>query len=162
MKRKELKCLTTIFLTGPRGDREKLIHVKGSRGDGGCDSWLRSCSPLLWLSGSPGKRKTMLSIFLAEERKQRRRSRTMQCFCDNNDGERNTAVAIIRGLIFQLLGRRSKLFDCILPSFKIHKEPLTSSSFEALGGSPRVWFVILFVVLYAASKTVSTDATKLH
>ena len=59
-------------------DREKLIDTKGLRADGTCEwiidhplyySWLQSHSQLLWISGGPGKGKTMLSIFLAEHLK---------------------------------------------------------------------------------------------
>ena len=139
-------CLTALFLTDPRDDRNRLIHVKGLRVDGTCewiktnelyDLWLHSRSQLLWLSGGPGKGKTMLSIFLAGELERMANNSHdvlfMQYFCDNKDEKRNTATAIIRGLIFQLLLLRPKLFDYILPSFKIQKESLfTSSSFEAL------------------------------
>ena len=139
-------CLTALFLTDPRDDRDRLIHVKGSRVDGTCewiktnelyDLWLHSRSQLLWLSGGPGKGKTMLSIFLAGELERMANDSQdvlfMQYFCDNKDEKRNTATAIMRGLIFQLLSLRPKLFDYILPSFKIQKESLfTGSSFEAL------------------------------
>ncbi|MCJ1267775.1 hypothetical protein MMC22_007661, partial [Lobaria immixta] len=139
-------CLRALFLTDPRNDREQLIQAKGSRVVGTCEwiksnklyySWLHSRSQLLWLSGGPGKGKTMLSIFLAEELEQTAKHPQdilfLQYFCDNKDEKRNTATTIIRGLIFQLLQLRKKLFDYILPTFKIQKNSLfAGSSFEAL------------------------------
>ena len=139
-------CLRALFLTDICADRAKLISSKGPRVDGTCEwikshllynAWLRSQSQLLWLSGGPGKGKTMLSVFLAEELEQTARSSQnklfLQYFCDNKDEKRNTAVAVIRGLIFQLLQSCPRLFDHILPSFKIQKESLfLSTSFEAL------------------------------
>jgi hypothetical protein len=79
----------------------------------------------------------MLSIFLAKElertAKDSRDTLFLQYFCDNKDEKRNTGVAIIRGLIFQLLQLQPKLFDHILLSFEIQKESLfTSTSFETL------------------------------
>ena len=79
----------------------------------------------------------MLSIFLAEEleriAKHSQDVLFLQYFCDNKDEKRNTAVTVIRGLIFQLLQSRRKLFDHILSSFEIQKESLfTGSSFETL------------------------------
>jgi Cdc6-like AAA superfamily ATPase len=138
--------LRALFLTDPRDDRDKLILFKGSRVEGTCewiktnklyDSWLHSKSQLLWLSGGPGKGKTMLSIFLAEELEQQMKGLKdalfIQYFCDSKDEKRNTAVTIIRGLLFQLLLLRPELFDYILPAFKVQKETLFGdSSFEAL------------------------------
>jgi hypothetical protein len=137
-------CLRALFLTDIRADRAKLITTKGSRVDGTCkwikshalyDSWLRSQSQLLWLSGGPAKGKTMLSIFLAEELEQTAsvfpNTSFLQYFCDNKDEKRNTAVTVIRGLIYQLLQSRPKLFDHILPSFKIQEKSLFTS-FETL------------------------------
>ena len=136
-------CLRALFLTDIVSDRAKLVNTKGPRVDGTCqwimshslyDSWLRSNSQLLWLSGGPGKGKTMLSIFLAEELEQMARSSQktlfLQYFCDNKDEKRNTAVAVLRGLVYQLLQLRPNLFKHILPSFRLQKESMFS--FETL------------------------------
>ena len=136
-------CLSALFLTDPRDDRAKLINTKGARVDGTCQwinthefykSWLRNDSQLLWLSGGPGKGKTMLSMFLAEELEKSARSSNdklfLQYFCDNKDEKRNTAVTVLRGLIYQLLQFRQQLFDHILPTFRTQKGSLLS--FEPL------------------------------
>jgi ankyrin repeat domain-containing protein 50 len=138
-------CLSALFLTDPLDDREKITSVKGSRVDGTCEwiknnklynSWLHSHSRLLCLSGGPGKGKTMLSIFLAEELERRVKESQgalfVQYFCDNRDEKRNTAVAILRGLIWQLLKRRPELSIHILPSFKDRDRSQLISSFNSL------------------------------
>lgn len=139
-------CLSAVFLTEPKDDREALKHIKGSRVDGTCTwikghevykSWLSSDAQLLWLSGSPGKGKTMISIYIAEELersvKYSQNTVLLHYFCDNRDERRNTATAILRGLIFQLLQTRPHLFTHILPSYRIQKERLfLASSFQSL------------------------------
>ncbi|KAH8591314.1 hypothetical protein B0O99DRAFT_719265, partial [Bisporella sp. PMI_857] len=141
-------CLSALFVTDPRNDRERLINVKGSRVDGTCkwieadrryNTWLHprsDRSQLLWLSGGPGKGKTILSIFLAEELERNvTKSQDeifVQYFCDSKIKSRNTAVAIVRGLIWQFLKLRPKLFDHILPDFTDRKETQFITSFESL------------------------------
>ena len=139
-------CLSAVFLTDPKDDREALKYNKGSRVDGTCTwikghelyvSWLSSDPQLLWLSGGPGKGKTMLSLYLAQDLEQSikhsKNTILLQYFCDNKDERRNTATAILRGLIFQLLQARRHLFTHILPSYQIQKESLFSpSSFQTL------------------------------
>lgn len=141
-------CLAALFLTDPNDDRDNLIQKKGRRVDGTClwikdnklyRSWLESHLQLLWISGGPGKGKTMLSIFLGEELKRTAEhsgALVLQYFCDNNDEKRNTAVAIIRGLIFQLLQLRPKLADYILPTFKTRGASLFESS-----SLPSLWTI---------------------
>jgi ankyrin repeat protein len=139
-------CLAALFLTDPYIDRNELTTAKGQRVQGTCQwittnetyaSWLASQSQLLWLSGGPGKGKTMLSIFLTEELEkivvQSQDAKLAYFFCDNRNKKRNTAVAMLRGLIFQLIQQHSKLLEHILPVFKVQKEALFSdSSFESL------------------------------
>jgi NACHT domain len=138
-------CLTALFLTDPRDDRDKLTHLKGSRVDGTCEwiksnelynSWLHSRSQLLWLSGGPGKGKTMLLIFLGEELEryvmESQGALFVQYICDNRDEKRNTAVAILRGLIWQLLKRCPELNIHVLPSIKDRDKSQLITSFDSL------------------------------
>ncbi|KAH0533932.1 hypothetical protein FGG08_007454 [Glutinoglossum americanum] len=139
-------CLRAIFLTDPTDNRSKLIAAKGKRVDGTCEwltchpvyeSWLKDPAPqILWVSGGPGKGKTILSIFLTYELESVAKppnGMLVYYFCDNKDEKRNTAIAILRGLLFQLLRQRPQLFKYILADFKIQKEALfAASSFDAL------------------------------
>ena len=77
----------------------------------------------------------MISIFLAEELEQiaNQDITFLQYYCDNKDEKRNTAITILRGLIFQLLQACPKLLKHILPIFKIQKNSLfTGSSLPTL------------------------------
>ncbi|MCJ1270547.1 hypothetical protein MMC22_010444 [Lobaria immixta] len=105
-------CLRALFLTDPMDDREQLIQAKGSRVDDTCDwiksnelyhSWLHSHSQLLWISGGPGKGKTMLSIFLAEELERTAKNSQdklfLQYFCD----KRTRNESLFAGSSFETL-----------------------------------------------------------
>jgi hypothetical protein len=137
-------CLADLFLTDPVDDRAKLVTEKGERVPGTCEwilthdtyiSWLRAPSSLLWLSAGPGRGKTMISVFLTQELEEyvqlQQDALLVYYFCDNRDNKRNSAVAILRGLILQLLRLRPKLFDHILPAYKVQKSSLFFS-FESL------------------------------
>jgi hypothetical protein len=112
-------CCTTLFLTNSHVDRESLISAKGTRVKGTCEwithdasyrAWLSSNSDgsnndntrLLWISGRPGKGKTMLSVFLTEELEKYTAgwedAQLAFFFCSAWDKKRNTAVAVLRGL----------------------------------------------------------------
>ena len=136
-------CLAALFLTDPIDDRDKLISAKGSRVDGTCEwitentlyrSWLESRSQLMWLSGGPGKGKTMLSIYLAEHLESTSKDAlVLQYFCDDKDERRNTTIALLRGLLFQLFRLRPELMTYILPIFKEQKQSIFGKpSFETL------------------------------
>ena len=132
--------------TDPYDDRAKLISAKGKRVENTCEwikedgvyqSWLNSRSQLLWISGGPGKGKTMISIFLTEELAKAveplEDGELIFYFCDNQDEKRNTAIAILGGLLYQILQKRPKLFRCILSDFQSKEKALyTISSLEAL------------------------------
>ncbi|KAH0542300.1 hypothetical protein FGG08_003327 [Glutinoglossum americanum] len=133
----EEKIETSLFLTDPADDKEKLMSAKGKRVTGTCEwirtnktylSWLNSPSRLLWLSGGPGMGKTMLSVFLTEELakvvEQSQDGILVYYFCDNKDEKRNTAIAILRGLLFQILQKRRSLIKHFLEDFKPKGESL--------------------------------------
>ena len=79
----------------------------------------------------------MRSISLSEEFERLTRQSNsivfLEYYCDNKDNRRNSATAILRGLIYQLLKSRSDLFKHIISDFQIKREKLfTASSFPSL------------------------------
>lgn len=133
-----------------------MISAKGTRVAGTCEwiihdakyrAWL-SDDPngdsndsdntrLLWISGGPGKGKTMLSVFLTEKL-----GRHAECidnaeliffFCSAEDEKRNTAVAVLRGLVHQIIAKRPQLVKHALPYFETpERTQQTLSSLETL------------------------------
>ncbi|RYP12006.1 hypothetical protein DL765_007522 [Monosporascus sp. GIB2] len=124
---KATRCLNALDpCVDPNVDREKLISSKGTRVTGTCEwvreneaykSWLQGDALLLWISGGPGKGKTMLSIFLTEELEEVTQGMEdtglVFYFCSHRDEKRNTAVAVLRGLVHQIVKKRPKLIKFI-------------------------------------------------
>jgi Cdc6-like AAA superfamily ATPase len=138
-------CLNALFLTDPQVDRESLISAKGTRVDGTCEwilqnesyrSWVHGETPLLWISGGPGKGKTMLSIFLTEDQRITQQSEGTELifyFCSHQDKNRNSGISILRGLLYQIIRKRQNLAKHVLPCFETPEKALqTLSSLEAL------------------------------
>ena len=140
-----LDCLRSLFLSNPQDDLAAIFSVKGDRVSGTCEwilkedqytSWLVEDSPqLLWIVGGPGIGKTMISSFLVEELTHlTERSPLMMFmyyFCDDKYEGRRTAMAILRGLLLQLLRQQPDLFQHIQPDFKESGDHLFSN-FHAL------------------------------
>lgn len=66
----------------------------------------------------------MLSIFLTEKLETVAQSQDAilaYFFCDYRDNRRNTAVAVLRGLMFQLIRQHPKLIEHIVPILKFKK-----------------------------------------
>ncbi|KAL7803511.1 hypothetical protein V8C44DRAFT_353064 [Trichoderma aethiopicum] len=82
----------------------------------------------------------MLSIYLTEylatcfeSAGTERKNFSTFFFCDAKQQTRNNAVAILRGILFQLLDQDPRLLSHILPSYEVQKErSFQQSSFEAL------------------------------
>ncbi|OOQ87346.1 hypothetical protein PEBR_17108 [Penicillium brasilianum] len=138
-------CRNALFLTDPIIDRETLKSTKGERTAGTCEwikdnetykSWLEGNPQCLWISGGPGKGKTMLSMFLIEgleTRTQGTKDAVLFYFCSNQDEKRNSAVAVLRGLAYQLVRERRELPNDVLSWFESpEKTQMTLSSAEAL------------------------------
>ncbi|KAI1295995.1 hypothetical protein F5Y03DRAFT_399005 [Xylaria venustula] len=113
-------CLDALFVTDPADDVEMIEHTKG-RLLQGSGAWLHSDptfrewldssrSRVLWLHGDPGKGKTMLTISVSKDITDSIKasgsglsSLIAYFFCDNKDNRRNTSIAVLRGLVYQLL-----------------------------------------------------------
>jgi len=105
-----------LYLTNPPYDLAEIRQFR-KRAEGTCEwilvqeeyiAWVvQDTSQLLQLVGNPGIGKTVISTFLVETLEERIcktiNSTFAYYFCDNKDEKRNTATAILRGLILQLL-----------------------------------------------------------
>ena len=138
--------LDALLLTRPEVDRTSLIALKGRRVDGTCEwliqhpsyqEWLVDADPpLLWISGGPGKGKTMLAIYITEVLQpvvDSAEGVLLYYFCSNRDKNRNTALTIMRGIIHQWLNLHPHLAQHIKNSFeKTETTKYTVSSFVSL------------------------------
>ena len=89
-------------------------------------------SDLLWICGQPGHGKTYLSIYLVETLAKSEDIILLEYYCDNKDEKRNTASAVIRGLMFGLLVQLPKLSQCLSTEINEKTNALRDPSFAAL------------------------------
>jgi hypothetical protein len=158
-----------IFLTDPTIDRALLIQAKGHRIAGTCEwiekdetytRWLHDdMQPLLWIRGSPGKGKTVLSIFLSEELEVR--AMTTYFFCRAEFERRNTAIGVLRGLIWHLMVQFTDTTRCsrvVLDALQTKHRTMDTDSprhMEALLSSRETLWV-LFTRLLSESRLERT------
>ncbi|KAL4904780.1 hypothetical protein BDW74DRAFT_168011 [Aspergillus multicolor] len=92
--------------------------------------------PLLWISGGPGKGKTMLAIYITEVLQpvvDAAEGVLLYYFCSNRDKNRNTALTILRGIIHQWINSHPHLAQYIKNSFEgTETTKYTISSFVSL------------------------------
>jgi ankyrin repeat domain-containing protein 50 len=154
--------LDALLLTRPEVDRKSLIALKGRRVDGTCEwliqqpsyqQWLADADPpLLWISGGPGKGKTMLAIYITEVLQlvvEPTENVLLYYFCSNRDKNRNTALTIMRGIIHQWIDLHPHLARYIKNSFEgAETTKYTVSSFVSL------WRVFLTLLRQSGSSQV--------
>lgn len=154
--------LSALLLTRPEIDRKSLIVLKGRRADGTCEwfirhqryqEWLADTNiPLLWISGGPGKGKTMLAIYITEVLQpaiDAAENVLLYYFCSNRDKNRNTALTILRGIIHQWISLHPHLAHHIKKSFEgTETTKYTVSSFVSL------WRVFLTLLRQSRSSQV--------
>ncbi len=127
------KCMKALFMTDPESDLLDTKDAKDEWAPGSCDyikgqpeylRWISGTSShILRLEGGEGTGKTVLSTFLVDELKKKvERSASDGLFafyfCTNNEDNRNTAFAILRSLIRQLLSQRKDLLQHVLKEFE--------------------------------------------
>ncbi|TRX92231.1 hypothetical protein FHL15_006846 [Xylaria flabelliformis] len=154
--------LNALLLTRPEVDRKSLIALKGRRVDGTCEwliqhpsyqEWLTDANlPLLWISGGPGKGKTMLAIYITEVLQpivDANDDVLLYYFCSNRDKNRNTALTILRGIMHQWVDRHPHMAQHIKNSFEgTETTKYTVSSFVSL------WRVFLTLIRQSPSSQV--------
>jgi hypothetical protein len=125
----EQLCYKVLGFSGPYIDyRESVISAKGKRVEGTCEwirghtsyhAWLNGDISLLWISGGPGKGKTMMSIFLTEHLEQTiptmEDTHLVYFFFSFQDRNRNTGVTLLQSLIYQIVTKRPQLKTHLLP-----------------------------------------------
>ncbi|PSR80200.1 ankyrin repeat protein [Coniella lustricola] len=154
--------LDALLLTRPEVDRKSLIALKGRRVDGTCEwliqhphyqEWLTDANhPLLWVSGGPGKGKTMLAIYVTEVLQplvDAADNILLYYFCSNRDKNRNTALTIMRGILHQWIDLHPHLAKDVKNSFEgMETTKYTISSFASL------WRVFLTLLEQSTSPQV--------
>jgi nucleoside phosphorylase len=154
--------LDALLLTRPEVDRKSLIALKGRRVDGTCEwliqhphyqEWLADAKhPLLWISGGPGKGKTMLAIYITEVLQpvvDAADNVLLYYFCSNRDKHRNTALTIMRGILHQWIDLHPHLAKNVKNSFEgTETIKYTVSSFVSL------WRVFLTLLQQSTSSQV--------
>ncbi|KAF7596653.1 hypothetical protein BBP40_000575 [Aspergillus hancockii] len=144
----EQDCLRRLFITDPQENRNALQRRKGGRAAGTCE-WMLESSELrrwlgleasddsngtdvLWLYGNPGTGKSTMAIMLAEELAnqtcfQEGNKVLAYFFCDSTSDTQRTALAILRGLLYQLIKQRPALMKWLFPRYIDRKDNIFAS-----------------------------------
>ncbi|EWG55786.1 hypothetical protein FVEG_17593 [Fusarium verticillioides 7600] len=156
------ECLQAMFVTDSSLDRESILDAKGDICEGTCkwilttdkfQRWDQNPPHLLWISAPPGMGKTFMSIYLSKHleaiSKKESGVVTIFFFCDNKDESRNTAVGILRSLMYQLISHQPSLINTIIPQWKQQKQRLfQETSFTSL------WKLFEDIIVKSEYKTI--------
>jgi hypothetical protein len=138
------QCLRDLLVTDPREDRARIGGEKDTLLRD-CYAWIledasfqrwrtQDASRLLWISGDPGKGKTMMMMGLIAElsrlelsdaitRKNCRLDNSSEplvsfFFCQNTLSVLNNAVSVLRGLVYMLVTQREDLLRHVQKRYK--------------------------------------------
>lgn len=122
---KREKCIQDLRLTDPRDDKKRIEETKGGLLENSYRWILKNpefqlwlCAeegPLLWIRGDPGKGKTMLLCGIINELNKSTVETALLSyfFCQATDSRINNATAVLRGLIYMLVGQQPPLVSHI-------------------------------------------------
>jgi biotin operon repressor len=121
---KQNKCLQDLRLTDPRDDKKRIEDTKGGLlkdsyrwilDNSDFQRWRNDQSRLLWIKGNPGKGKTMLLCGIIDELDESIGTTALLSyfFCQATDSRIKTATAVLRGLIYMLIGQQPSLITHI-------------------------------------------------
>ena len=148
------QCLRDLRVTDPREDRARIEGDK-DRLLRDCYAWIlddasfqrwrtQGESRLLWIKGDPGKGKTMMTMGVIAELSQGPETRlskmrdklkfgSQSClvtyfFCQSTRPELNTAVSVLRGLMYMLVEQRPQLVKHLQKRYEVKGKQLFEGS----------------------------------
>ncbi|EGX50759.1 hypothetical protein AOL_s00054g845 [Orbilia oligospora ATCC 24927] len=144
------KCLADLRVTNPIDDKARITQTKGNLLKGSYiwilehedfKAWGRNQTQLLWITGDPGKGKTMLLCGLIEELGPTTRlndkssDRLLAYFLfQGTDSRINNATAALRSLIYMLVNQHPALILAIREKY--------DASGKQLFQDPNAWFAL--------------------
>ncbi|KAJ5889599.1 hypothetical protein N7504_010409 [Penicillium tannophilum] len=114
-------CKRDLRTTDPRDDKTRIEQMKGGLHEDSC-RWIidnkgfkqwrfGQDSRLLWIKGDPGKGKTMLLCGIIDELTKSEAANVSFFFCQATDVRINSALAVLRGLIYLLVNKQPDLLS---------------------------------------------------
>ena len=125
VRKEQVDCIRSLYLSDPDAAKERV----SPRADGTCGwlldhpsyrSWLAPDGPhLLWITGAPGTGKTVLASFIIDQMRLNQ-PHVLTCFFfwDDKYALQKNAVALLRGILFQIFHRRQNLSTHALNSWR--------------------------------------------
>jgi hypothetical protein len=122
-------CLQDLQTTDPRDDKDRIEQYKGGLlkdsyhwilENSDFQQWRNDQqSRLLWIKGEPGKGKTMLLCGIIDDliKSTSHSANVSFFFCQATDTRINNATAVLRGLIYLLVGQQQSLVSHIRKSY---------------------------------------------
>ncbi|KAF3191529.1 hypothetical protein TWF788_006126 [Orbilia oligospora] len=148
------KCLADLRVTNPIDDKARITQTKGNLLKGSYiwileheyfKAWGRNETQLLWITGDPGKGKTMLLCGLIEELGPTTRlndkssDRLLAYFLfQGTDSRINNATAALRSLIYMLVNQHPALILAIREKY--------DASGKQLFQDPNAWFALSTII----------------
>ena len=146
--------------TDPRIDKERIESTKGGLLENSYMWILRAeefkvwhehhDKKLLWIRGDPGKGKTMLLCGIITELSKEHRF-LAYFFCQASQNQLNSAVSVLRGIIFLLADQQPGLIKHI----KKHTDKSTTSVFEDYNA----WFALAAILKDCLEDRLTQDVT---
>jgi hypothetical protein len=144
---KQSKCLQDLYITNPFDDKKRIEETKGGLledsyrwilNNATFQQWRTGSNQLLWIKGDPGKGKTMLLCGIVDELQHSMAKTALLSyfFCQSTDSRINSAVAVLRGLLYLLVNQQPFLIAHIYKRYDRVGKALfeDTNAWEALTG----------------------------
>jgi hypothetical protein len=152
--RKREECLRNLRATDPRSDKKRIEETKGGLladsyrwvlDNTAFQQWQQEPhSHLLWVKGDPGKGKTMLLCGIINELQKAESYAVIVSyfFCQATDPRINTAIAVLRGLLYMLVDQQPSLVSHIRKKHDLAGESLFNDA-NAWVALTEIWADVL-------------------